>query len=697
MITKTFMYGDHEVTLETGRLARHADSAVLVTMEDTVLLVTLVWGKQPKQGGDGLMLTVNYQEKSYAAGRIPGSFFKREGRPSEKETLTSRLIDRPLRPLFPDGFSHEVQIVATVLSMNPEMDADVPAMLGASAAIRLSGIPFGDTVGAARVGYVNEQFILNPTRKQMEQSLLDLTVAGTKDAVMMVESEAKILSEQVMLDAVFYGFKQMQDAIDAIDEFASKAGATTLEWTPPAVDTVLIDTVTKAVTEPVKEAYKIKDKATRSEKLEQIRRNIVADMLESGHSEDAVDKLFDKISKKVVRESVLQGNPRIDGRDLTTVRPIKVETNVLPRTHGSALFTRGETQALGVTTLGTDRDAQRIDAIEGEYRESFIFHYNFPPFCTGETGQMGSPKRREIGHGRLAKRGLIAVIPSQEEFPYSLRVVSEVLESNGSSSMASVCAASLSLMDAGVPIKAPVAGIAMGLIKEGDKAKVLTDILGDEDFLGDMDFKVAGTAHGVTTLQMDIKVSGISKSIMETALHQAKEARLHILQIMNKVIAEPKTEVSPYAPRIETMKIHPDKVREVIGKGGATIRALTEATGAQIDIEDDGTIKISAVDAAARDEACRRIKLITAEIEPGQIYEGKVVKIMEFGLFVNLTPNKDGLVHVSQISEKRVEDVSKLYKEGDIVRVKVMEIDKQGRIRLTIKGVDKEESNNSEE
>ena len=690
--TKTSVqYGSHTVTLETGEIARQASGAVLVSMGDTAVLVTAVAMKEADSGRDFFPLTVNYQERTYSAGKIPGGFFKREGRPTEKETLTSRLIDRPLRPLFPDGFTNEVQIIATVVSLDPEIDPDVPAMIGASAALAISGAPFNGPIGAARVGYINGEFVLNPSSSQLDGSDLDLVVAGTKSAVLMVESEAKELPEAVMLDAVMFGHTQMQAIINAIEDFAKQAGAEPWDWQAPAVDNTIFEKVAQTAENNFRGAYQIKEKQTRYAELNTIRSNVMESLCPAD-SDEALDagevgKAIEKLEKKIVRGSILSGDSRIDGRDTKTVRPITVRTGILPRTHGSALFTRGETQAIVVTTLGTARDAQSIDAIEGEYKEHFMLHYNFPPYCVGETGMVGSPKRREIGHGRLAKRGVAAVMPDINTFPYSVRVVSEITESNGSSSMASVCGSSLSLMDAGVPIKAPVAGIAMGLIKEGDQYAVLTDILGDEDHLGDMDFKVAGTKDGVTALQMDIKIDGITREIMDTALGQAKEGRLHILDKMNAVISATK-EMSEYAPRYITLKIHPDKIRDVIGKGGATIRAITEETGASIDIEEDGTVKIASVDSAAGEEAKRRIELITAEVEVGVVYEGRVSKLMDFGAFVTILPGKDGLVHISQISNERVENVSDKLSEGDIVKVKVLEIDKQGRIRLSMKAVD---------
>jgi polyribonucleotide nucleotidyltransferase len=688
-ITKSFQYGDHTVTLETGAVARQADGAVIVSMSDTSVLVTAVGRKEAVEGRDFFPLTVNYQEKTYAAGKIPGGFFKREGRPSEKETLTSRLIDRPIRPLFPKGFTNEVQIIATVVSLNPDVDPDVPAILGASAALAISGLPFNGPIGAAKVGYVDGQYVLNPTYTQLENSLLDLTVAGTDQAVLMVESEARELSEEVMLGAVMFGHERMQAAIQAIKDFAAEAGKPAWDWRPAEDDQTLKAAIAEACEADLGAAYSIADKQARQQRVGEIRDAAILKLAteESGWSADAVKEAFGKLEKKIVRGRVLGGQPRIDGRDNKTVRPLDIQVGVLPRTHGSAIFTRGETQALVVTTLGTGRDAQLIDAIEGERKERFMFHYNFPPYCVGETGIVGSPKRREIGHGKLAKRGIQAVMPTEEEFPYVIRVVSEITESNGSSSMASVCGSSLSLMDAGVPLKAPVAGIAMGLIKEDDSFAILTDILGDEDHLGDMDFKVAGTHNGVTALQMDIKIDGITREIMQIALAQAQEGRMHILEKMTQVIAQPRAEMSEYAPRFITMRINPDKIRDVIGKGGATIRSITEQTGATIDIEDDGMIKIASVDKLAGEEARRIIEELTAEVEVGKIYQGRVAKIMDFGAFVTILPGRDGLVHISQISEERVNSVSDKLSEGDQVRVKVLEIDKQGRVKLSMKAV----------
>jgi polyribonucleotide nucleotidyltransferase len=689
-IKRSFQYGQHTVTLETGEIARQATAAVMVNMADTVVLVTAVGQKDMAPGRDFFPLTVNYQERTYAAGRIPGGFFKREGRPTEKETLTCRLIDRPVRPLFPKGFQNEVQVVATVMSVNPDVDPDIPAMIGASAALTLSGMPFKGPIGAARVGYINGEYVLNPGLAALKDSDLDLVVAGTEKAVLMVESEARMLSEEVMLGAVMFGHEQMQAAIRVINDLAAEAGKPAWNWTPPEENVALKEAVAAACEADLAVAYQIAEKQARTQQVSALRDAVVARLAtdeEGAPTVDQVKAAFGSLEKRLVRGRILEGEPRIDGRDTRTVRPITARTGVLPRTHGSALFTRGETQALVIATLGTDRDAQIIDAIEGERRERFMLHYNFPPYCTGETGMVGSPKRREIGHGRLAKRGVQAAMPDEAQCPYVLRVVSEITESNGSSSMASVCGTSLALMDAGVPLKASVAGIAMGLIKEEDRFAVLTDILGDEDHLGDMDFKVAGSKDGVTALQMDIKIDGITREIMEKALEQAREGRLHILGKMAEAISEPRTEVSAYAPRFITIKIHPDKIRDVIGKGGATIRALTEETGASIDISDDGTVKIASVDKAAGEEARRRIEELTADVEVGRIYEGRVAKIMDFGAFVNILPGRDGLVHISQISEERVESVADRLSEGDVVKVKVLEVDKQGRIRLSMKEV----------
>ncbi|MCC5858978.1 MAG: polyribonucleotide nucleotidyltransferase [Ectothiorhodospiraceae bacterium] len=690
-VTKSFKYGDHTVILETGAIARQATGAVLVNMSDTVVLVTVVGKKDEAGQRDFLPLTVNYQERTYAAGKIPGGFFKREGRPSEKETLTSRLIDRPIRPLFPEGFYNEVQVIATVISMNPDVDPDIPALIGTSAALAISGIPFDGPIGAARVGYRNGEFLLNPGFSVLESSQLDLVVAGTEDAVLMVESEAQELPEQVMLDAVLFGHEQMQTAIQAIKELAAEAGKPRWDWQPPAKDEALVDELAAAFEHPLREAYSIREKQARNDRVNALRDQAVEQLAQEDsdvRTAHHVVAAFKRLEKKIVRGRILAGEPRIDGRDNRTVRHIDIKVGALPRTHGSAIFTRGETQAVVVTTLGTGRDAQIIDAIEGERKEPFMLHYNFPPYCVGETGFMGGPKRREIGHGRLAKRGVQAVMPKPEDCPYVIRVVSEITESNGSSSMASVCGTSLALMDAGVPVKAPVSGIAMGLIKEGDQFAVLSDILGDEDHLGDMDFKVAGTEQGVTALQMDIKIQGITREIMAKALEQANEGRLHILQEMNRAISEPRQDMSEYAPRMITMRIDPEKIRDVIGKGGATIRQLTEETGATIDIKDDGTVTIASVDKAAGEEARRRVELITAEIEVGKVYEGRVAKLMDFGAFVNILPGKDGLVHISQISNERVENVADKLSEGDVVKVKVLEVDRQGRVRLSMKAVE---------
>jgi polyribonucleotide nucleotidyltransferase len=694
-IKKTFQYGAHEVTLETGEIARQAGGAVFVTMADTVVMVTVVGSKTADPGRGFFPLTVDYQEKTYAAGKIPGGFFKREGRPNEKETLTCRLIDRPIRPLFPKGFMNEVQVVANVVSSNPEVDADILALLGTSAALAISGIPFNGPIGAARVGYVDGEYVLNPTASQLVESDLNLVVAGTKNAVLMVESEANCLSESVMLGSVVFGHEQMQDAIQAIEEFAAETQVETWEWQAPETDETLVQKVAGQGEAAITQAYAIADKMERQNKLGGIRDDIVAALVsdaEDSPAEGDVRTAIGKFEKSLVRGRIIAGEPRIDGRDTATVRPIMIRTGVLPRTHGSALFTRGETQALVVTTLGTGRDAQLIDAIEGTYKENFMMHYNFPPSSVGETGRVGTPKRREIGHGRLAKRGVLAVMPHLDDFPYVIRVVSEITESNGSSSMASVCGASLALMDAGVPLKAPVAGIAMGLIKEGDDFAVLSDILGDEDHLGDMDFKVAGSTEGITALQMDIKIDGITTEIMQKALEQAKDGRIHILGEMAKVLTEGRAEMSEYAPRLITFKINPEKIRDVIGKGGATIRSITEETGATIEVDDDGMVKIASVEKAAGEEARRRVEQVTADVEVGVIYEGKVAKIMDFGAFVNILPGKDGLVHISQISDERVENVSDKLSEGDVVKVKVLEVDRQGRIRLSMKAVAEDEA-----
>jgi polyribonucleotide nucleotidyltransferase len=687
---KTFPYGPHAVTLETGELARQADGAVLATVGETVVLVTACARRTVVPGRDFFPLTVNYIEKTYAAGRIPGGFFKREGRPTERETLTSRLIDRPIRPLFPDGFANEVQVVATVISLNPDVDADIPALLGASAALSIAGVPFNGPIGAARVGYRDGQYLLNPTRTDQASSQLDLVVAGTGPAVLMVESEAKILSEEAMLGAVVFGHEQMQVAIKAIRELTAEAGKPRWDWKPTQAHAALVEAVAARATAPVSDAYRIIEKQQRSNRLSEIKKETIEALSagEASWSAEAIGNELFKLESQIVRQRILAGEPRIDGRSTSAVRPITVKVGVLSRTHGSGLFTRGETQALVTTTLGTTRDAQIIDALEGERREPFMLHYNFPPFSVGETGMMGSPKRREIGHGNLARRGVSAVMPDMTTFPYVIRVVSEILESNGSSSMASVCGTSLSLMDAGVPIKAPVAGVAMGLVLEGSRFQVLTDILGDEDHLGDMDFKVAGSRDGVTALQMDIKVEGITPEIMRVALAQARTGRLHILDEMAKVIREPRAKMSEWAPSIITLRIDPEKIRDVIGKGGAVIRQITEETGTTIDIENDGTVKIASVHATAGREAQRRIELITADVEVGQIYEGKVVKLMDFGAFVTILPGRDGLVHISQISDERVERVSDKLKEGDQIRVKVLEVDRQGRIRLSMRNVD---------
>ena len=695
LISKSFQYGNHTVKLETGEVARQATGAVIVSMGDTVVMVTCVAKKEAEEGRDFFPLTVNYQEKTYAAGKIPGGFFKREGRPSEKETLTSRLIDRPLRPLFPKAFTNEVQVIATVMSLDPNIDPDIAAIIGASASIAITGVPFEGPIGAARVGYKDGEFLLNPNVSELVSSDLDLVVAGTNDAVLMVESEANMLAESVMLDAVMYGHEQMQVVINAINELAAEVNNPSWGWTAPEKDTALEDAVKTQVGSAVAEAYQIQDKLVRQDQLSGIRSAAVealatTDENDSKWSANEVKGMISSLEKAAVRGQIIAGKPRIDGRDNDTVRPIAIKTGILPRTHGSALFTRGETQAIVVTTLGTERDAQTIDAIGGEYRDSFMLHYNFPPFCVGETGFVGSPKRREIGHGRLAKRGVAAVMPDMSIYPYTVRIVSEITESNGSSSMASVCGSSLALMDAGVPIKAPVAGIAMGLIKEPSGFAVLSDILGDEDHLGDMDFKVAGTVEGITALQMDIKITGITKEIMQVALEKAKKGRLHILGEMNKVICEPSKELSEFAPRYITLQINPDRIRDVIGKGGATIRAITEETGTSIDITDDGVVKIASVDKEAGIAAKKRVEELTSDVEVGKIYDGKVSKIMDFGAFVTILPGRDGLVHISQISEERVENVSDKLSQGDVIRVKVLEIDKQGRIRLSMKAVDAE-------
>lgn len=692
-IRKSFQYGTQTVIFETGEIARQADGAVMVNMGDTVVLVTVMVDKNPGKDRDFFPLTVDYQEKTYAAGRIPGGFFRREGRPSEKEILTARLIDRPLRPLFPKGFTNEVQIIATVKSLNPAVDPEIPSLLGASAALAISGAPFKGPVGAARVGYKDGHYLLNPPFTGLSSATdLDLVVAGTEQAVLMVESEANELSEDVMLGAVLFGHQEMQTAVQAIREFAAEVGRSSLDWEQEQLDDDLLTLVETTCCEAIGNAYLIKEKVERYKLLGQIRLDLINQLCngaEAYWSEGEVLAAVEKVEKAIVRGRIISGEPRIDGRDAETVRPISIRVSVLPRTHGSALFTRGETQALVVTTLGsTERDAQVIDALEGERKEHFMLQYNFPPFCVGEIGRIGSPKRREVGHGRLAKRGILAVMPKIDSFPYSIRVVSEITESNGSSSMATVCGASLSLMDAGVPIKAPVAGVAMGLIKEGERFAVLTDIMGDEDHLGDMDFKVAGTVKGINALQMDIKIEGITRQIMEVALNQARVARLYVLEEMNKIIAFHRSEMSEHAPRIIEIKIDPDKIRDVIGKGGVTIRAITEETGTTIDLTDDGLVKIFSVDKKAGEEAKRRIELITADVEVGKIYEGRVARLMDFGAFVTILPGRDGLVHISQISNERVEKVTDKLVEGDIVRVKVLEIDKQGRIRLSMKAIE---------
>ncbi|NDU86107.1 MAG: polyribonucleotide nucleotidyltransferase [Ferrovum sp.] len=689
-IRKTFTLGRHQVTLEAGEIARQADGAVMVTMEDTVVLVTCVALKKAKSGQDFFPLTVDYQERFYASGRIPGGFFKREGRPSEKETLTSRLIDRPLRPLFPEGFYNEVQIVATVMSCNPEIDPDIPALIGASAAVALSGVPFSGPIGAVRVGYQDGNFVLNPTSSELATSQMNLVVAATADAVLMVESEATELSEEVMLGAVVFGHEQMQVAIDAINELADEAGREPWAWNPPVRDEVLVQRLESLAMDPLREAYRIRAKQARTERIDAIRGEVLPQLLSADADADQQNhmrSLFGDLEARIVRHQILDGEPRIDGRDTRTVRPISIRMGVLPRTHGSVLFTRGETQALVIATLGTGRDEQIIDAIQGEYKDRFMLHYNFPPYSTGETGRVGSPKRREIGHGRLAKRALVATLPTPEEFSYSLRVVSEITESNGSSSMASVCGGSLALMDAGVPVKAHTAGVAMGLIKEGNRFAVLTDILGDEDHLGDMDFKVAGTERGVTALQMDIKITGITKEIMQVALAQAREGRMHILGLMKQAMPMVREELSSFAPRIITMKINPEKIRDVIGKGGAVIRALTEETGTTIDIQEDGTVNIACLSSEAGALAKKRIEDITAEVEVGRVYEGTVLKLLDFGAIVSVLPGRDGLLHISQIAHERVNAVADYLKEGQQLRVKVLEADDKGRLRLSLKAL----------
>ncbi|MCK5870518.1 MAG: polyribonucleotide nucleotidyltransferase [Methyloprofundus sp.] len=691
-IRKEFQYGQQLVSIETGEIARQTSGAVMIDVEGTSLLVSVVGKKEPSKG-DFFPLTVNYQEKAYAAGKIPGGFFKREGRPTETETLTCRLIDRPIRPLFPDGYTNEVQIIITVVSLNPDVDPEIPALLGASAALAVSGLPFNGPIGAARVGYIEGEYVLNPNKETLTGSLLDLVVAGTSHAVLMVESEADNLTEEVMLGSVLFGHEQMQVAINAIKGFAAEVDAPAYNWVAPVADTDLEALVNTEVEAAIATAYQIAEKLERQDALSDIRAAIVEKLTaDEQYEESAIRDIIEEIEKRVVRTAILSDKKRIDGRDLDVVRPIAVRTSVLSRTHGSALFTRGETQALVVATLGTERDAQIIDALAGEYKEPFMLHYNFPPYSVGETGFVGSPKRREIGHGRLAKRGVAAVMPDMAEFPYTIRVVSEITESNGSSSMASVCGTSLALMDAGVPLKAPVAGIAMGLIKEGDEFAVLSDIVGDEDHLGDMDFKVAGSEKGITALQMDIKIDGITSEIMSAALEQAKAGRLHILGEMNKVLSTTRDEMSDYAPRIISFKIDPSKIREVIGKGGATIRGITEQTGANIDLTDDGVVNVSSVDKAAGEAAKKIIEEITAEVEVGKIYEGKVVRLIDFGAFVTILPGKDGLVHISQITNEHVDKVSDKLSEGDIVKVKVLEIDRQGRVRLSMKEVEKQES-----
>ncbi len=688
-VTKTFQWGQNTVTMETGEIARQSTGAVLLDMDGTVVLATVVGKTEGKAGQDFFPLTVDYLEKTYAAGKIPGSFFKREGRPSEFETLTSRLIDRPIRPLFPEGFFNEVHVVVHTLSLNPEVDADIAALIAVSAALSVSGLPFNGPIGAARVGYVNGAYVLNPGQTARKDSILDLVVAGTESAVLMVESEAQQLSEEIMLGAVVFGHEQGNIAINAIHDLVRDGGKPMWDWTAPAKNEPLIAKVGALAQEKLAAAYQIRNKQARTQACRAAYSDVMAALKADGAAFDgvAVEGMLFDIEAKIVRSQILAGEPRIDGRDTRTVRAIEIRNGVLPRTHGSALFTRGETQALVVTTLGTERDAQRIDALAGEYEDRFMLHYNMPPFATGETGRVGTPKRREIGHGRLAKRALIACLPSKEEFPYTMRVVSEITESNGSSSMASVCGGCLSLMDAGVPMKAHVAGIAMGLIKDGGRFAVLTDILGDEDHLGDMDFKVAGTTNGITALQMDIKIQGITKEIMQVALAQAKEARMHILGKMQEAMSEAKTEVSNFAPRLFTMKINPDKIRDVIGKGGSVIRALTEETGTQINIDEDGTITIASADPAKAEEAKRRIQQITAEVEIGKVYEGPITKILDFGALVNLLPGKDGLLHISQIAHERVEKVSDYLTEGQIIKVKVMETDEKGRIKLSMKAL----------
>ncbi len=689
LISKELQYGQHKLVLETGEIARQA-SSVVVRLGDTVVLVAVTGSKSARPGQDFFPLTVDYLEKSYAAGKVPGGFFKREGRPSEKATLTARLIDRAIRPLFPKGFFNEIQVVPTVLSVDDEVDPDIPAMIGASAALSISGLPFAGPIGGARVGYIDGQYVLNPTFAQSAESALNLVVAGLDSGVLMVESEANNLADDVMLGGVLFGHEQMQPVITAIRELAAQVAPTPLEWTPPEKDEALARTVADAARSEVEAAFRITDKMQRKDALDAIRQRVLEQLTEADNPDrdSAIEGALAALEKEVVRGNILSGSPRIDGRGTRDVRPITIKTGVLPRAHGSVLFTRGETQALVVTTLGTERDSQIIDALEGEYRDRFMLHYNFPPYCVGETGRLGVTKRRELGHGRLAKRALVNMVPDAEEFPYVLRVVSEITESNGSSSMASVCGGSLSMMDAGVPLKNAVAGIAMGLIKDENRFAVLTDILGDEDHLGDMDFKVAGTTEGVTALQMDIKVTGIHADIMRAALEQAKEARLHVLGKMNEALDRPREEMSDYAPRIVSFKIDPEKIRDVIGKGGSTIRSITESTGTTIDISDDGTVKVASIDRAAADEARRQIEQITADVEVGVIYDGKVAKLMDFGAFVTILPGRDGLLHISQISHERVEKVSDKLAEGDQVRVKVLEVDKQGRIRLSMKALE---------
>ena len=689
-IRREFPYGRHQVVLETGRLARQADGAALVSIADTVVLATCVARREPDPGRDFFPLTVDYQERTYAAGKIPGGFFRREGRPSEKEILTSRLIDRPLRPLFPKGFRNEVQIIATVLSLDPRVDPDIPALIGASAAVALAGVPFRGPVGAARIGYRGGEFLLNPAFAELETSELDLIVAGTRDSVLMVESEARELPEETMLKSVLHGHREMQVVIENIRDLAEAAGTKPWEWQAPAPEQQLVEAVEQRGGEALRQAYAVRDKLERRERLRQVRAELLASLAEgeeSGEAPAQAGAAIGALERDSVRQTILDGGARIDGRRPDEIREIGVEVGMLPRTHGSALFTRGETQALVISTIGTDRDSQIVDAIEGEYRDPFMLHYNFPPFCVGETGRMMGPRRREIGHGRLAKRSMRAVMPSHERFPYVIRIVSEITESNGSSSMATVCGASLSLMDAGIPIRGLVAGVAMGLIKEEERFVVLSDIMGDEDHLGDMDFKVAGTAQGVTALQMDIKIDGVSEEVMRRALDQAHEGRMFILERMKQVLGQPREEISKYAPRVATMKINPEKIRDVIGKGGTTIRALTESTGTVINVEDDGTIKIFSSDVTAADKAREQIERLTADIEVGRIYEGRVSKLMDFGAFVNILPGRDGLVHISQISDERVEQVSDWLSEGETVKVKVLEIDRQGRVRLSMKAI----------